>query len=136
MNMSMINMKMNMINMQAMPKVQWYAMSWMIAYNSLGNSILKVLCFCVIVLRWKVNIYQNLILIFCISFLKKRVSYVSIFLQWKIKPKYGKEITTFFRRTCAYQGVRNVYFSEILACFAFLKQPFWDLPFCHITDAL
>ena len=26
--------------------------------------------------------------------------------------------------TCAYQGVRNVYFSEILACFAFLKHPF------------
>ena len=27
-------------------------------------------------------------------------------------------------RTCAYQGVRNVCFSEILACFAFLKHPF------------
>ena len=32
-------------------------------------------------------------------------------------------------RTCAYQGVRNVCFSEILACFAFLKHPFWDSPF-------
>ena len=27
-------------------------------------------------------------------------------------------------RTCAYQEVRNVCFSEILVCFAFLKQPF------------
>ena len=27
-------------------------------------------------------------------------------------------------RTCAYQEVRNVCFSEILACFAFLKHPF------------
>ena len=27
-------------------------------------------------------------------------------------------------RTCAYQGVRNVCFSEILACFAFLRHPF------------
>ena len=34
----------------------------------------------------------------------------------------------------AYQGVRNVRFSENLACFVFLKHPFWDLPFCLITD--
>ena len=27
-------------------------------------------------------------------------------------------------RTCAYQGVRNVPFSENLACFVFLKHPF------------
>ena len=26
-------------------------------------------------------------------------------------------------RACTYQGVRNVCFSEILACFAFLKHP-------------
>ena len=26
--------------------------------------------------------------------------------------------------TCAYQGVRNVCFSEILVCFPFLKHPF------------
>ena len=37
-------------------------------------------------------------------------------------------------RTCAYQGVRNVNFSENLACFVFLKQPFWDSSFCLITD--
>ena len=37
-------------------------------------------------------------------------------------------------RTCAYQGVRNVLFSENLACFVFLKHPFWDLRFCLITD--
>ena len=32
-------------------------------------------------------------------------------------------------RTCAYQGFRNVRFSENLACFMFLKHPFWDSPF-------
>ena len=39
-------------------------------------------------------------------------------------------------RTCAYQGVRNVCFSENLTCFVFLKHPFWDSPFCLITDEL
>ena len=37
-------------------------------------------------------------------------------------------------RTCAYQGVRNVRFSENLACFVFLKHPFLDSSFCLITD--
>ena len=31
------------------------------------------------------------------------------------------------------KGVRNVHFSENLACFVFLKHPFWDSPFCLIT---
>ena len=39
-------------------------------------------------------------------------------------------------RTRAYQGVRNVRFSENLVCFVFLKHPFWNSPFCLITDAL
>ena len=37
-------------------------------------------------------------------------------------------------RTCAYQGVRNVRFSENLACFVFLKHPLWNSTFCRITD--
>ena len=37
-------------------------------------------------------------------------------------------------RTCTYQGVKNVCFSENLACFVFLRHPFWDSPFCLITD--
>ena len=36
-------------------------------------------------------------------------------------------------RTRAYQGVRNVRFSENLACFVFLKHPLLDSPFCLIT---
>ena len=36
--------------------------------------------------------------------------------------------------TCAYQGVRNVRFSENLVCFVFLKHPSRDSPFCLITD--
>ena len=39
-------------------------------------------------------------------------------------------------RTYAYQGVRNVRFSENLAYFFFLKYPFWVSPFCLITDVL
>ena len=31
---------------------------------------------------------------------------------------------------------RNVRFSENLGCFVFLKQPFWDSPFCLITDEI
>ena len=31
-------------------------------------------------------------------------------------------------------GVRNIWFSENLARFVFLKHPFSDLPFCLITD--
>ena len=40
------------------------------------------------------------------------------------------------RLWCAYQGIRNVRFSENLACFFFMKHPFWDSPFCLITDEL
>ena len=36
----------------------------------------------------------------------------------------------------AYQGVRNVHFPENLACFVFLKHPFWDSPFSLITDEM
>ena len=38
--------------------------------------------------------------------------------------------------TGACQGVRNARFSENLACFVFLKRPFWDSPFYLITDEL
>ena len=37
-------------------------------------------------------------------------------------------------RTCAYQGLRKVRFSENLAYFVFLKHPFWGSPFWLITD--
>ena len=36
--------------------------------------------------------------------------------------------------TCARQRLRNVCFSGNLACFVFLKDPFWDSPFWLITD--
>ena len=39
-------------------------------------------------------------------------------------------------KECAYQGVRNVGFSGNFACFIFLKHPFWDSPFCLITDKM
>ena len=34
----------------------------------------------------------------------------------------------------SWYGVRNVRFSENLTCFVFLKHPFWDSPFCLITN--
>ena len=49
---------------------------------------------------------------------------------WKTNISYPLKRT----RTCGYQGVRNVHFSENLTCFVFLKHPFWDSPFCLITD--
>ena len=39
-------------------------------------------------------------------------------------------------RTCAYEWVRNVRFSEILTYLVFLLHPFWDLPPCLISNEL
>ena len=39
-------------------------------------------------------------------------------------------------RTCAYQEVRNVHFSENLAGFVLLQRSCWDSPFCFITNEL
>ena len=39
-------------------------------------------------------------------------------------------------RTCAYQRLRNCGFSENLACFVFLKHPFWDSTLFVITDVM
>ena len=56
------------------------------------------------------------------------------------RAKFSKKNKHFYplirKRVCAYQRVRNVRFSENLACFAFLLPPFWDSPFCLITDEL
>ena len=37
---------------------------------------------------------------------------------------------------CAYQGVRNVCFTENLVCFVFLLSSFWDSSFCLIINKL
>ena len=52
--------------------------------------------------------------------------------------KKGAFLTPWYAhvRTCAYQGVKNFCFSENLAYFVFLKHPFWDSPFCLITDKI
>ena len=39
-------------------------------------------------------------------------------------------------RTCAYQGVWNVRFSEKLMGFVFLRHPFWYSPFCLVADVI
>ena len=49
--------------------------------------------------------------------------------KWVFQEKKARQI---FRS--AYQEVRKVCFSENLACFVLLKHPFWDSPFCLVTD--
>ena len=44
--------------------------------------------------------------------------------------------TLILTRTCAYQVVLNFRFSENLTHFVFLLLPFWDSPFCLVTDEL
>ena len=53
-----------------------------------------------------------------------------------VTQKYLVMLLVLLVRMCAYQGVRNVRFSENLGCFVFLKHPFWDSPFYLITDEL
>ena len=48
--------------------------------------------------------------------------------------KTNSSYTLIPTRTCTHQGVINVRFSENLACFDFLKHPFWDSLFFLITD--
>ena len=52
----------------------------------------------------------------------------------KLKHAKFSEKQTFY--TCEYQQLRNVCFSENLACFVFVKHPFWDSPFCLITEEM
>ena len=58
---------------------------------------------------------------------------------WKRVFQESKACQNFRKTNISYllirtrKGVRNVCFSEILACFAFLKHPFWDSLFCLIT---
>ena len=52
----------------------------------------------------------------------------------KVWNKVNNKDTRMTPMACAYQGIRNVCFSENLAFFVFLKHPFWDSPFCLITD--
>ena len=51
-------------------------------------------------------------------------------------PKNDYFLPTDSTPTCAYQGVRKIRFSENLACFVFLKHPFWDSSFYLITDEI
>ena len=84
---------------------------------------------------------MKLVIIFshtCCDFIVERV------VGSKAKGRTGvlrKQSTTNFpksqhfeKRTCAYQGVRNVRFSGNLTSFVSLKHPFWDSIFCLITD--
>ena len=56
------------------------------------------------------------------------------FTSWYAHSPYSARMRENIDR--AYQGIRKVLFSETLACFVFLKYPFWDSPFCLITGEL
>ena len=62
---------------------------------------------------------------------------MSLVIKQKSELKMGfprKQSTPNFRkRVCMNQGVRNVRFSENLACFVVLKHPFWHSPFWFIS---
>ena len=66
-------------------------------------------------------------------FRKTNISYLPIRTR-QIFRKTNISYPLISTRTCAYQGVRNVCFSENLTCFVFLKHPFWDSHFCLIND--
>ena len=69
---------------------------------------------------------------------KRRIS-KRVFQENKVRQIFQKTNISYAlirTRTCPYQGVRNVCFSENLACFVFLKHPFWDSPFYVISNVL
>ena len=74
-----------------------------------------------------------------ISVIRKKKISKRVFQETKARKMFGK--TNIFNhlirtRTCAYQGVRNVHFSENLASLVFLKHLFWNSAFCLINDDL
>ena len=74
---------------------------------------------------------ENCVLYFVGNKAKGRIS-KRVFQESKGRQNFRKKHFLLPDTQCAYQGVRNVCFSEILACFAFLKRLFWDSPFCLI----
>ena len=53
--------------------------------------------------------------------------------KWRYQESKVRQI--FWKTNISYLlGVRSVRFSENLVCFTFLLPPFWDSPFCSITD--
>ena len=93
----------------------------------------------------KVWIYKEIVRFVSVSLLNigrkwgKRANLKTVFQENKAVQIFRK--TNIFyplihKRTCAYQGVRNVCFWENLASFVFLKHPFWDSPFCLFTNVL
>ena len=78
---------------------------------------------------WKENIFPFLFSISPSELILPEywsVSYKLIFYPYWNRKNAGN------KAKWAYQGVRNVCFSVNLACFVFLKHPFWDPPFCLI----
>ena len=62
-----------------------------------------------------------------------------VFQERKARQNFQKTNITYpliRTRTCAYQGVRNVYFSEIFTCTPFLKHPFEIHPFALLLTTL
>ena len=70
--------------------------------------------------------------------MEKRQISKRVFQENKARQIFRKTIISYplmRTRTCTYQGVRNVHFSENLACFVFLKHQL-RLTFCLTNDEL
>ena len=87
-----------------------------------------------------IQIHVEVFIIFYVVYVIAQGILSPIFWQYlgnKAKERISKRVfqeNKARQRTCAYLGVRNVRFAENLACFVFLKHPFWDLLFCLIID--
>ena len=89
------------------------------------------------ILQTKYNWMQFLVLYVVGNKVKGRIS-KRIFQENKARQIFRKtNISYLLIRTRTYvcvSGIRTVRFSGNLACFVFLKLPFWNSPFCLITN--
>ena len=88
---------------------------------------LQIYCWLPLIPRFETTLIKKLFKTFAILY--------SFLINWSFSLRI-MDIYSHFTRTCAYQGVRNVRFSEDLASFVFLKHLFWDSSFRLITDEL
>ena len=91
------------------------------------RGVLQIYCWLPLIPRFETMFIKKLFKTFAILYL--------FLINWSFSLRI-MDIYSHFTRTCAYQGVRNVRFSENLASFVFLKHLFWDSSFRLITDKL
>ena len=105
----------------------WYFL--LVFSTGLGMlEVLQIYCWLTLIPRFETTLIKKLLKIFAILY--------SFLINWSFSLRILHIYSHFTTRTCAYQGVRNVRFSENLASFVFLKHLFSDSSFHLITDEL